>query len=210
MPAGSADPSVTDERSLGSVATVPRTTRDDVIAAAGKLFAERGFHGTSMRDLGEELGLLGSSLYSHVSGKDELLVEVISRGASLFEAAADAALSDDADPATLLRRLVAGHVDVLVDHEGEARTFLDEARFLEPGERSKAVGMRDAYEARWRAVIADGVRSGAFRADVDPKLASILTLSTINAMVRWYDPTGPLSRRQIVDAIAGFALDGLR
>lgn len=163
-----------------------------------------------MRDLGEELGLLGSSLYSHVSGKDELLVEVIARGAALFDSAADVALEGEGDAASQLRRLVAGHVDVLVDHGGEARTFLDEARFLEPGERSRAVAMRDAYEARWRSVIADGIADGVFRADLDPKLASILTLSTINALVRWYDPAGPLSRAEIVDAIAGFALDGLR
>ncbi len=45
-------------------------SREDVVTAAGRLFAKRGFHGTSMRDIGEELGMLGSSLYSHVRGKN--------------------------------------------------------------------------------------------------------------------------------------------
>ncbi len=51
-----------------------RNTRSDVVDAAGRLFAQRGYHGTSMRDLGKELGLLGSSLYSHVDSKQDLLV----------------------------------------------------------------------------------------------------------------------------------------
>ena len=46
-----------------------RHNRDDVVSAAGRLFAARGYHGTSMRDLGRELGLLGSSLYAHIEGK---------------------------------------------------------------------------------------------------------------------------------------------
>ena len=73
--------------------TRQRRSREDVVAAAGRLFAERGYHGTSMRDLGEELGLLGSSLYSHVGGKEELLVEVIRRGAATFQALVDEVLA---------------------------------------------------------------------------------------------------------------------
>jgi AcrR family transcriptional regulator len=67
---------------------VTRNTLDDVVEAAGRLFGERGFHGTSMRDLGAELGLLGSSLYSHVGSKQELLLAVIEKGSRFFEASA--------------------------------------------------------------------------------------------------------------------------
>ena len=62
-----------------------RTTREDVVTAAGRLFAADGYDGTSMRDLGREVGLLGSSLYAHVEGKQELLVEIVMRGSVLFE-----------------------------------------------------------------------------------------------------------------------------
>ena len=55
-----------------------RKSRTDVVAAARTLFARQGFHGTSMRDLGREVGLKGSSLYNHVGSKDELLVDVLS------------------------------------------------------------------------------------------------------------------------------------
>lgn len=185
-----------------------RTSRDDVIAAAGRLFADRGFHGTSMRDLGDELGLLGSSLYSHVSSKEELLVEVIARGAAKFEEAAAAARAGDASADEVIRRLVVGHVDVLVEHASEARTFLDEARFLETEERAKAIAMRDDYERVWREVIAAGVEKGELR-EVDPDLGSIFALSTLNALVRWYDPAGRLTKSELADDIAAYVLEGL-
>ena len=62
-----------------------RKNRADVVTAASAMFAEQGFHGTSMRDLGKKLGLMGSSLYSHVVSKDELLVDVVRAASSRFQ-----------------------------------------------------------------------------------------------------------------------------
>ena len=112
-----------------------RRSREDVGRAAGRLFGERGYHGTSMRDLGKELGLVGSSLYAHVEGKQQLLVEVVSRGAELFSAAADSALTVEGSAADRLRALIDGHVGVVLDHREEVRTYLNEAVALDSGPR---------------------------------------------------------------------------
>ena len=93
-----------------------RNTRDDVVRAAGRLFAQRGYHGTSMRDLGKELGLLGSSLYSHVASKQDLLVEVVEDGSRLFEESARRALGMSGTASDRLEALIAGHVDVVIDN----------------------------------------------------------------------------------------------
>ncbi|MGH8911133.1 MAG: TetR/AcrR family transcriptional regulator [Acidimicrobiia bacterium] len=187
--------------------TTTRNTRDDVISAAGRLFAERGYHGTSMRHLGNELGLLGSSLYSHVTSKEDLLVEVVERGAELFEAAAARAGAVDGSGADRLLALIIGHVEVVVDHLDEVRTYLNEARFLEPGHRGRIVAARDAYEAEFRAAIADGLADGSLQWAVDPKLGGIMVLSILNALERWYDPEGPLDTRRLVDQIWAFVGD---
>ncbi len=184
-----------------------RNSRDDVIRAAARLFAERGYHGTSMRDLGRELGLLGSSLYSHVSSKEDLLVEVVEMGAGMFEAAADRALRTADDPRGRLRALLAGHVEVVVDHLDEVRTFLNEANALD--DRFRVVSRRDAYEAVFRQVLADGVESGEFRADLDPKIGGIFILSVLNATERWYRPDGPLDRVALVDEMWRFVAEGI-
>jgi len=186
-----------------------RNTRDDVIEAAGRLFADRGYHGTSMRDLGKELGLLGSSLYAHVSSKQDLLVGVVAEGARLFEGSADTALAVEGSASDRLRTLVGGHVDVVIDNIEVARTFLNEARMLDPEHRKRILDARDHYEGAFREVIRQGVADGSFRPDVDPKISSIFILSVLNAIERWYDLEGTLDRASLVDAMFGFFLAGL-
>ena len=133
-----------------------RNSRADVVAAAGRLFAMRGYHGTSMRDLGRELGLLGSSLYAHVESKQDLLVEVVEEGARLFQDSADRALAAGGTASERLRGLVAGHIDVVLDNQDVVRTFLNEARMLDEEHRSRIVEARDHYEEAFRAVIREG------------------------------------------------------
>ena len=113
-----------------------RNSRGDVVAAAGRLFAERGYHGTSMRDLGRELGLLGSSLYAHVESKQDLLVEVVEEGARLFQ--------DSADEALAAGGIAVGPADAVSSRgtstwcsttRTSSRTFLNEARMLDEEHR---------------------------------------------------------------------------
>ena len=186
-----------------------RNSRSDVVAAAGRLFAERGYHGTSMRDLGRELGLLGSSLYAHVESKQDLLVEVVEEGARLFQDSAKDALARGGTAAERLRRLVAGHVAVVLDNSDVVRTFLNEARMLDEVHRARVIDARDAYEAAFRAVAADGVEDGSFGAGTDPKMASIFILSILNAVERWYRSDGALDRAGLVDAIVTAATRGI-
>jgi TetR/AcrR family transcriptional regulator, cholesterol catabolism regulator len=181
-----------------------RNSRDDVVRAAGRLFADRGYHGTSMRDLGKELGLLGSSLYSHVSSKQDLLVEVVEEGARLFEESAERALAVEGTAADRLDALIGGHVGVVVENIDVARTFLNEARMLDAGHRSRIVDARDHYEEAFRGVISEGRGDGSFAASADPKTASIFILSILNAIERWYHPDGPLDRPALVAELTRF------
>lgn len=186
-----------------------RHTRADVVAAAGRLFAERGYHGTSMRDLGGELGMLGSSLYAHVESKQDLLVEVVQEGARLFEASAVDAVAGGGAATDRLRRLISGHVGVVLDNLDVARTFLNEARMLDDDHRSTVLDARDQYEAVFRTVVHDGLREASFRSDVDPKTASIFILSILNAIERWYSPKGRLKRDDLVAQLTEFVVNAL-
>ncbi len=187
-----------------------RNTRGDVIAAAGRLFAERGYHGTSMRDLGRELGLLGSSLYAHVESKQDLLVEVVEEGARLFQASAEAAMAGGGSPSDQMARLIAGHVDVVLRNRDVARTFLNEARMLDQAHRSRVIAARDGYEAVFREVISSGRSDGSFRADADPKLSAIFVLSVLNALERWYRADGAAGAEELVAELRSFVLAALR
>jgi TetR/AcrR family transcriptional regulator, cholesterol catabolism regulator len=191
------------------VTAVSRNSREDVIRTAGRLFAERGYHGTSMRDLGRELGLHGSSLYSHISSKEDLLVDVVARGADLFEGSARRALAAPGGAEIRLRELIAGHVAVVLDNLDVARTFLNEARALDESRRDAVVAARDRYEQAFRSVLEEGRRDGTFAPGTDPRIAAILVLSILNAIDRWYRPDGPLDRAGLVDRIVDFTLSGV-
>lgn len=162
-----------------------------------------------MRDLGKELGLLGSSLYSHVSSKQDLLVEVVEEGARLFEVSAERALATSGTASERLEALIRGHVDVVVDNIEVARTFLNEARMLDGEHRARIIDARDHYEEAFRTVIREGSEDGSYRRDVSPKMTSIFILSILNAIERWYRPDGELDRDALVAEISSFARAGL-
>lgn len=187
-----------------------RNTREDIVAAAGRMFADKGYHGTSMRDLGRELGLLGSSLYSHIDSKEDLLVEVVDQGALLFLDASEQAMAGDGGAEQKLQALIAGHVDVVLDHLDVVRTYLNEARMLDGSQRTRVVSARDHYEGRFREVFNQGIEEGVFRPDLDPKIASIFILSVLNAIERWYRPSGSLDRRQLVEKLSQLATSGIQ
>jgi len=186
-----------------------RHSRSDVVDAAGRLFAARGYHGTSMRDLGRELGVLGSSLYAHIDGKQELLVEVIDRGAAEFQVSAVAARRVAGGAPARLRALIAGHIDVVLNHRDEVRTFLNEASALDDDHRRRVIEARDSYETLFRDTIAEGVAEGSLRGGVDPKTTAIFTLSILNAIDRWYRDAGSLDREELSDRVTAFILEGI-
>lgn len=184
-------------------------SRDDVVQAAGRLFSTRGYHGTSMRDLARELGLIGSSLYSHIDSKEDLLVEVVERGAALFQESAEAALKVDGPATNRLKALVTGHVDVILDHREQVRTFLYESDVLAQAHRARVLAARDRYEGAFRQVLAEGRKAGLLRRSIDPSISAIFILSILNAVDRWYHPAGRLDRGRLVDEILAFALAGI-
>lgn len=188
--------------------TARSRTREDVVRAAGRLFAARGYHGTSMRDVAREVGLLGSSLYSHIDSKEDLLVEVVEQGGALFSAAAERATAAGGDGLTRLHALVTGHLDVVLDHIDEARTFLNQADALDEPHRRRVLAARDSYEATYREVLRLGVADGSFRPDLDPVTGAIMILSVLNAVERWYRPEGSLDRQSLGNLILGFCVSG--
>ena len=186
-----------------------RRNRADVIAAARVLFAEQGFHGTSMRDLGKELGIRGSSLYSHVGSKDELLVDVVREAAARCQGLADEVKAMSGTATQKLSRLVQGHLQILVKDPDQARTFLNEIRFLPELEREEAVAMFDRYQETFRQVIETGCINSEFRSDLDVSLTANLILSLLNGTTRWFRAEGTLDTESLGNEIHLLLTGGL-
>ena len=162
-----------------------------------------------MRDLGDDLGILGSSIYAHVGGKQELLVAVVERGAAFFRESADAACAEGSDPLDTLARLISGHVDVVLDHRAESRTYLAEVSFLDDRERARIAAARKVYEDVFDGTIAGGQDAGMIRKDLDSRLSAIYVLSILNTVDRWYDVDGRLTRAELATDVYAFTCRGL-
>ena len=189
---------------------VELTHRQAIEDVASDLFRERGYAGTSIRDIARALSVQGASLYAHVDSKEDVLWAIVDRAASHFEAAAHAAEREAAsrrpgDPAEAVAALVRAHIQVLTADVDEASVFVHEWRALGEMRRSAILARRDAYEARFRRPIEEGIAVGAF-AMTDPAIASTALLTALNGVATWYDPEGRLSPERIADHLVDLAL----
>lgn len=187
-----------------------RPREAELHAAATRLFRLRGYHATSMRDLGEALGMHRGSLYHYITGKDELLWAILNRALDVLEARVVPVLEDEARPPVDRLRLAIGeHLRVAAEHADELSLIQIELRALTPERRREIIDRRNDYENRWRAAIAAGIDDGSLRA-FDVSLAGIGILSACNWFTQWYRPDGRMSVDQIADAFAELFLRGLR
>jgi AcrR family transcriptional regulator len=186
------------------------TRRQAIEDVASGLFREHGYAGTSIRDIARALSVQGASLYAHVTSKEDVLWSIVERAAARFEAAADAAQAAaearrPGDPAEALAALVRAHLEVLTADVGEASVFVHEWRFLGPERRREVLDRRDAYQARFRRRIEEGISIGAF-AMTDPSIAASTILSALNGIATWYDPDGRLPAGRIADHLVDLSL----
>ncbi|MGH2806043.1 MAG: TetR/AcrR family transcriptional regulator [Actinomycetota bacterium] len=184
--------------------------RAELIAAAARLFSERGYHGTSMQHLGDALGIQRGSLYAHIGSKQELLLDVVEEGAARFLERGERAIAMDADAATRLSTLLVGHIETAIEHLDSATVFLNEWRYLSPDLRAGIQEKRDRYEAMVRQIVSDGTAAGEFRADADVRFAARLVLSAGNWTYTWYRPDGELTPAEIGERFAELIINGLR
>jgi len=189
------------------------TRRDELTREAARLFAERGFHGTSMGDLADALGVQKGSLYSLTGSKQALLLETMRGGARAFHVALDA-VPEDAPAVERVRFALRGHLRVVAEQLDVATVFTREWRYLEGESREEIVAERRRYEERWRALFREGVESGDLRADLDAAAATLLVLSAANWAYTWLEPerdTDALADRFtaiLVDGVRGYATPG--
>jgi AcrR family transcriptional regulator len=186
------------------------TRRDDLTRAAARLFAERGFHGTSMGDLAEALGVQKGSLYSLTTSKQQLLFETMREGARSFHSGLDA-VPEDAPAVERIRLALRGHLRVVREQLDVATVFTREWRYLEDAYREEIVAERRRYEERFRALFREGVEAGALRPDLDIGTTALLVLSAANWAYTWLTPgfdTDALADRFtaiLVDGVRGYA-----
>jgi TetR/AcrR family transcriptional regulator, cholesterol catabolism regulator len=183
------------------------TRRDDLTRIAARLFAEKGYHGTSTADLAEAMGVQKGSLYAHIESKADLLWEVARDGAAAFHAALDA-VPDEGPVLERIRDALRAHLRVVAEQLDVATVFTREWRYLEGERREQFVAERRRYEERVRALFREGRERGELRTDLDDGTAALLALSAVNWAYTWLRPG--TATDVLADRFTALLLEGMR
>ncbi|MFC5824593.1 TetR/AcrR family transcriptional regulator [Nonomuraea insulae] len=186
----------------------PVYDRDSLLEVAVVVFNERGYDRTGMEELARRLGLSKSSIYHHVSGKEELLDLAVSRALDALFAVLDEDDDPQATATSRLERIVRGSVAVLAAELPYVTLLL---RIHGNSEvELRALERRRAFDHRVAELVARAVEEGGVRGDVEPHVASRLLFGIVNSLVEWYRPGGGLSAAALADAVATVLFEGLR
>jgi len=181
--------------------------RSQLTREAARLFAEKGYHGTSIGDLAKSLGVQKGSLYAHISSKQDLLYETMRDGAEAFHGVLDA-IPDELPATEKIRLALRGHLRVVAEQLDVATVFVREWRYLEGERRDEILAERRRYEDRMRALFAEGRELGELRTDLDDSTAALLTLSAANWAYTWLKPRGDTD--ELADRFYALLIDGTR
>lgn len=183
--------------------------RDQILEVAASLFSTNGYHGTSMQHLAEGLGILRGSLYAHIDSKEDLLFEIVDRGADRFLTRMNEVAASDAPATEKLKDAIEAHVAIVAEQMDAATVFLNDWKFLTGARRRKVLEKRRRYESLVTQIVSEGIAAGALRPELDARLAARMLLSIVNWLYQWYDPKGKLSPRQIASRFGEMIVFGL-
>jgi TetR/AcrR family transcriptional regulator, cholesterol catabolism regulator len=181
--------------------------RTELMRAAARLFAEKGYHGTSVGDLAQALGVQKGSLYAHIESKADLLWEVASEGAAAFHDALDT-VPDEGPILDRIRAALRAHLRVVSEQLDVATVFVREWRYLEGERRDQFLAERRRYEERFRALFREGRETGELRTDLDDGTAALLALSAVNWAYTWLRPGADTDA--LADRFTALLVDGMR
>lgn len=183
------------------------TRRAELAKEAARLFAERGYHGTSIGDLAKALGVQKGSLYAHIDSKQDLLFEAVHEGARAFHEALDT-VPDEAPAAERIRLALRAHLRVVAEQLDVATVFVREWRYLEGERAEEFLGERRRYEERFRALFREGREVGALRTDLDDHAAVLLVLSAANWAYTWLPQDADTD--ELADRFFAILVEGVR
>jgi AcrR family transcriptional regulator len=179
--------------------------RGQLIRESARLFREKGYEATSVRDIAAATGLQSGSWVYHFKTKQDILAAVMEEGLQRALERIEAIGRDQLPPREHFRALLRAHLDtILAPGQDFIPVLLYEWRSLEAKSRPRVVALQRRYEAVWEKVIAQLRRSGDW---VQPtRVDRLLMFGALNWMAHWYRPDGPFDVAELADEAERFFL----
>jgi len=179
--------------------------KETILLAAAKLFRDRGYQATSMRDLAEAVDLKASSLYNHIGSKEEILQEICMLNAERFSQGMASIQNQPFSALQKIEQLIKLHIDIAKSDYTSVTSFNDEWRHLGEPALSDFKEKRRQYEKQFLEILNQGISSGTLR-NIDPQIY----LYTILSSMQWvYHSSSELSADAICEGIRTLLIEGV-
>lgn len=179
--------------------------REDILREAARLFRERGYERTSVREIADAVEMQSGSLFYHFKTKEDILVEIMGEGIDGLIRRLNDELQHAHTPRDKLLTLLCVHLTAMLEDAPDAMTvYLFEWRSLSPVARQKLIAQRDTYEARITELLTEIAQAGLITDDV--KLFRLFLLGALNWTAQWYNPQGTLRARDIAERYLAYIL----
>lgn len=182
---------------------------DEIIDAAARVFAERGYHGTTTQAIADVLGMRQASLYYYFPSKEAALEEVCARGTDGFVEDAERVLQQDVPALEKLTLLIASHLAPIETMPDYVRVFINERRYLPDASRKRIGRKSRRIERCFEQVIQAGIDDGSIRPDTDARLAMLAVLGMCNAAINWRESDRSRDTHRIAAGFARLVANGL-
>jgi TetR/AcrR family transcriptional regulator, cholesterol catabolism regulator len=182
----------------------------EIVDAAASVFADKGFHGASTKDIADRLGIKQAGIYYYFKSKEAALAEVCRIGVEeFFERARDIASSEQT-AADKIAAVIAAHMIPFHEIPDYTEVFMNERRYLSRKARKPVTTLSRKYENVLQDIFQDGVNDNSFRQDLDCRLATLGLLGMCNAVLQWYRAEDNQEIDDIARHYAGIVVGGVK
>lgn len=182
--------------------------RELILQEAAKLFKERGFGGTSMRDLAEKVGIEAASMYNHIRSKDDILEDICFRIARQYVVQLSETEHADMTYAEKVKALIRRHVQMITEDAYAVSVTNNDWKYLNEDKMVQFKAIRKDYERRFAALISKGIEQGEFR-PVNVSVALFTILSSLRWIELWYKPQRTITKETLENDITAILMNGI-
>ncbi len=178
-----------------------------LLSTAAEVFAAKGYHSTTMRDLSRATGMSLAGMYYYVQGKDELLAMIQERCFQQVLDGSQQAVAAGTDPVDSLRRFIRHHVTFFTEHMSEMKVLSHEADSLSTDRQRSIDQLKRHYVNLLLELLEKAVPEGSQR--MDPRVAGFALFGMMNWIYTWYRPDGAVGPDALAEQLTELYLHGV-
>lgn len=179
-----------------------------ILRIASKIFAKKGYHPTTMRDISRATGVSLAGLYHYCDSKEELLFLIQNNCFGRVLARLDERLQETENPVDRLRIFIENHLSFFAANMAEMKVLSHEGESLGGEKHHHVANKKREYTKRVREILYELQQSSEGKHKIDLTVATYALFGMLNWIYNWYDPKGSLKVNELAQNVTQLFLGG--